>query len=306
MEYRTLGRTDLRVSSIGIGCVTFGREIDESTTFDVLDRALEQGITLVDTAEVYAGGRSEEILGRWIAARNARGKIVLATKVAGALTRERVLASAETSLRRLKIDTIDLFQLHRWDPEVPLEETLGALHDLVVSGKVRYIGASNYAAWQLGKALWRQDVNGWARLESVQQSYSLVTREIESEMLPLCADQQVGMIAYSGLGAGFLTGKYRQNEPIPPGTRFDVVPGHHEPYFTTYGFRVMEWLRSKATELDLPMARLALWWVMGRPGVASVLVGARSPAHVDQALDGAALDLPDELRAEFDEVSQPH
>src|SRR5580765_1174380 len=232
MEYHSLGRTDLQVSAIGMGCVTFGREIDEPTSFAVMDRGLEHGMTLFDTAEVYAGGRSEEIIGRWLAARKTRNRIVLATKVAGALTREHVLAAAETSLRRLQVDTIDLYQLHRWDPEVPLEETLAALNDLVASGKVRYIGASNYAAWQLCKALWKQDVNGLARMESVQESYSLVARQIEREMMPLCADQQVGVIGFSGLGAGFLTGKYRQGQPIPPNTRFDTVPGHHEPYFT--------------------------------------------------------------------------
>ncbi len=305
MEHHTLGRTDLRVSSIGMGCVTFGREIDEQTSFAVMDRALEHGITLFDTAEVYAAGRSEEILGKWITARKTRDQIVLATKVAGSLTREHVMTSAETSLRRLQVDTLDLFQLHRWDPEAPLEETLEALHDLVASGKVRYVGASNYAAWQLCKALWKQDVNGWIRLESVQESYSLVAREIEREMLPLCADQQVGVIGYSGLGAGFLTGKYRQGQPIPADTRFDTVPGHHEPYFTEAGFRVLEWLRSRAAELGQPMARLALAWVIGRPGIASVLIGARSPAHIDQAIDAAALSLSDELRAEFDDVSRP-
>lgn len=304
MEYRTLGRTDLRVSSLGMGCVTFGREIDEATSFAVMDRALEQGMTLFDTAEVYAGGRSEEIIGRWLAARKTRDQIVLATKVAGALTREHIRSAAETSLRRLQVDTIDLYQLHRWDPEVPLEETLEALNELVVSGKVRYLGASNYAAWQLGKALWKQDVNGWSRLESVQENYNLVTRGIEREMLPLCADQEVGVIGFSGLGAGFLTGKYRQGQPIPPDTRFDTVPGHHEPYFHESGFRIMEWLRSKADELGQPMARLALAWVFGRPAIASMLVGARSPAHIDQAIDAAAFELSPELRAEFDEISR--
>ena len=304
MEYRILGRTGLRVSSIGMGAVTFGREIDEQTSFAVMDRALEHGITLFDTAEVYAGGRSEEIIGRWLKARKSRDQIVLATKVAGSLTREHVMAAAEASLRRLQVDTIDLYQLHRWDPEVPLEETLEALNDLVASGKVRYLGASNYAAWQLCKALWKQDVNGWARLNSVQEAYSLVLRGIEREMLPLCADQQVGVIGFSGLGAGFLTGKYRQGEPIPPGTRFDVVPGHHEPYFTQSGFRIMEWLRAKAAELGQPMPRLALAWVFGRPAITSMLIGARSPSHVDQAIEAATLGISTELRAELDEISR--
>ena len=294
MHHLSLGRTDLSVSAVGLGAVTFGREIDEPTSFAIMDRALESGITLFDTAEVYAGGRSEEIIGRWLASRGARRQVVVATKVAGSLTRERVIASAEASLRRLQLDSVDLFQLHRWDDEVPLDETLAALDELVTGGKARYVGVSNYAAWQVCKALWRQDVSGWARVESVQQPYNMVLREIETEMLPLCADQQLGVLAYSPAGAGFLTGKYRRDEPIPHDTRFEVVPGHHEPYFTDAGFRIMEGLRTVSAVLGLPMTQLGLAWVFSRPGVSSVLVGARKPEHVDQALEALALKLPAE------------
>src|SRR6266508_2105369 len=197
MEYRTLGRSDLRISSIGLGGATFGREIDEPAAFAVLDRALLRGVTLFDTAAAYSSGGSEEILGRWIASRGGRGQIVLATKVAPVLDRERVIASAEASLRRLQVETIDLFQLHSWDPATPVEETLAALDVLVRQGKVRYVGCSNFAAWQVCKALWRQDVTWAARLESVQPVYNLAMRELERELLPLCADQEVGVITYS-------------------------------------------------------------------------------------------------------------
>jgi aryl-alcohol dehydrogenase-like predicted oxidoreductase len=173
MEYRTLGRSDLRVSWIGLGGATFGREIDEATTFAVLDRALERGITLYDTAAAYSNGGSEEILGRWIARRGVRDQIVLATKIAPPLDRARVLTSAAASVHRLQVETIDLFQLHSWDAHTPLEETLGALDELVQQGKVRYIGCSNFAAWQICKALWRQDAQGWARLESCQRGWLL-------------------------------------------------------------------------------------------------------------------------------------
>jgi aryl-alcohol dehydrogenase-like predicted oxidoreductase len=298
MEYRTLGRSDLRVSWIGLGGATFGREIDEATTFAVLDRALERGITLFDTAATYASGGSEEILGRWITGRGVRDQIVLATKVASSLDRTRVLASAEASLRRLQVETIDLFQLHSWDAHTPLEETLGALDELVQQGKVRYIGCSNFAAWQVCKALWRQDTHSWARLESCQPVYNLAIREIERELLPFCADQDLGVITYSPLGAGFLTGKYRHGQPVPSGTRFDIVPGHQDIYFNDPSFGAMERLRAMAAQHGLPMAQLGLAWVLSRPGITATLIGARSPAQVDQAFEAA--ELRHSLQAELD------
>src|SRR5258705_1254234 len=173
MDYRILGHSALRVSAIGLGGATFGREIDEAGAFAVLDRALERGITLFDTAEAYSAGRSEEILGRWIACRSVRDQIVLTTKVAPQLGRARVIASAEASLRRLQVETIDLFLLHSWDANTPLEEALEALDMLVQSGKIRYAGCSNFAAEQLGAALAQQDERGWARLEAVQPVYNL-------------------------------------------------------------------------------------------------------------------------------------
>jgi aryl-alcohol dehydrogenase-like predicted oxidoreductase len=300
MEYRRLGRSDLLISAIGLGGATFGREIDEPTAFDVLDRALERGITLFDTAEAYSAGRSEEILGRWIASRGARDRIVLATKVAPALSRERVIASAEASLRRLQAEAIDLFQLHSWDAKTPLEETLEALDTLIRQGKARYIGCSNFAAWQVCKALWRQEACGWARLESVQPVYNLAMRDLERELLPLCADQQLGVITYSPLGAGFLTGKYRAGGPVPGGTRFDIVPGHQDIYFNVASFQAMERLREAAAKLGFPMAQLALAWMFGRPGVTSTLIGARGRAHVDQAFEAQKLGLSDTLLAELD------
>ena len=296
MEYRQLGKTDLKVSSIGLGCVTFSREIDEATSFEVMDRALERGITLFDTAEAYNSGGSETVIGKWMADRKTRDNIVLASKVATNLTRERIISSAEDSLRRLQVDTIDLFQVHHWDNDVPLEETLDALNTLVEQGKVRYIGCSNYDAWHLCKSLWKSDVNGWACMESVQPNYNLVTRDIEKEMLPLCADQSVGVISYSPLGAGFLTGKYNQNGKMPKGTRFDVMPAHQDVYFYPEKWRVIEGLRAKAAEAGETMIQLALAWVIGQPGITSVLIGTRHTDHVDQAFRAEAMGLSDELR----------
>lgn len=284
MEYCTLGTTDLEVSRIGLGCVTFGREIDRDAAFAVMDRAVEHGITLFDTAEVYAGGRSEEIVGAWLRERSARGKVLIATKVAGTLTRARVVESAHASLRRLGVEMIDLFQLHRWDPDVPLDETLSALDTLVRTGAVRAVGCSNYAAWQLCKALWRQDIHGWRPFAATQLNYNLVARAIEGELLPLCADQGLGVLTYSPLAAGFLTGKYRSGSPIPAGTRFAMAPGHDELYFSERNFRILAELHACAEAWGVALPRMALAWVFGRPGITSVLAGARSPEQIDQAV----------------------
>lgn len=302
MEYRQLGNTALKVSSIGLGCVTFGREIDETTSFAIIDHALSRGINLLDTAEAYGGGASETVVGRWIKERGRRDEVIVGTKVAGSLKPERILASAEVSLRRLNLDIIDLFQLHRFDPDVPLEEMLGALNQLVEKGYARYIGCSNFAAWQLAKSLWKQDVNGWARLESVQPGYNLVDRNIEREMLPLCADQQIGVISYSPLGAGFLTGKYRKDEQVPKGTRFEVMPGHQPLYFTERGWHTVEGLRTVSEETGISMPHLALAWTIGQPGITSVLVGARNTGQVDQAFEAESMGLSDEIRKKLNQL----
>jgi aryl-alcohol dehydrogenase-like predicted oxidoreductase len=299
MECRQLGKSDLQVSSIGLGCVTFGREIDETASFAVMDYALERGINLLDTAEAYAKGRSEEVVGKWLTARRRRDQVILATKAAPPLGSARLQAACEGSLRRLRTEVIDLYQLHAFDKNTPLEETLETLQKLVEQGKVRYIGCSNFAAWQLCKALWVADVHQWVRLESVQPNYNLAIRDMEAELAPLCADQQIGMITYSPLGAGFLTGKYSKSWTAPPGARFDIIPDHWEIYENATSMRRMEQLRAKSQETGVPMIHLALAWVFGRPGVTSTLIGARHTSHIDQAFDAAAMGLSDELRAEF-------
>ena len=204
MQYQQLGQSDLTVSQVGMGCVTFGREINERTSLEILDHAFDRGITLFDTAEAYGGGASEEILGKWMALRGTRDKLVLASKVSGTLSYDRIVSSANESLRRLGVNHIDLFQLHVWDEITSLEESLRALSDLQQQGKVRYVGCSNYNAEQLARALAIAHENGWHRMESIQPPYNLVQREIEADILPLCIDQQLGVISYSPLGAGFL------------------------------------------------------------------------------------------------------
>ena len=299
MEYRLLGQTDLTVSSLGLGCVTFGREIDQQRAFAIMDHALELGINLFDTAEAYAAGRSEELIGQWMNERQNREQIVLATKVAGAQTREHILESAEQSLRRLQTDRIDLFKVHNWDPEVPLSETIDALNTLVEQGKARYIGSSNYDADQLAQALQESAASGCARMEATQPNYNLVVRDIEEALLPLCAEHQIGVVSYSPLGAGFLTGKYRRQGPVPEGTRFDVIPGHQDIYFKDEYFNIVEGLRVKSTESGRSMIDLALAWVIGQPGISSVLVGARDTSQIDQAFAAEAAGLADEVRAEL-------
>ena len=302
MEYRQLGKTDLKVSSIGLGCVTFGREIDEATSFKVMDHALSRGINLFDTAEAYGGGASEATVGKWLKASGKRDDVVVCTKVSGNLTKERIISSTEASLRRLNVDTIDLFQLHRFDPTVEVEEKMEALNQIVEKGYARYIGCSNFAAWQLTKALWKQDVNGWARLESVQPMYNLVDRGIEQELIPLCADQQVGIVSYSPLGAGFLTGKYSRGGEVPKGTRFDVMPGHQPLYFTERGWRVVEALRAQSELSGNSMIQLTLAWTIGQPGITCVLIGARDTAQVDQAFEAEALGMSDDVRAMLNSI----
>ena len=295
LQYQPLGKTDLQVSSIGLGCVTFGREIDAATSFSVLDRADELGVNLLDTAAVYGDGASEEVIGRWLGDRGLRDRLVIATKVSGRLTRDRIGRSVEASLRRLRTDRIDLLQAHNWDDRTPLDETLAAFDDLVRRGAVRFCGSSNWGPGHLEEADSRATGNAWSRLESVQPIYNLVDRQIEEELLPFCERHRLGVLTYSPLGAGFLTGKYRRDAAVPEGTRFAVKPAHQDVYFTDHGFQVMEALRALASRVDLPMARLALGWVLSRPGITSVLIGARQTRHVELAFEAAETALPSDV-----------
>lgn len=285
MELRKLGRSELKVSSIGLGCVTFGREIDAATSYAVLERALDRGIHLLDTAAVYGNGASETVLGRWLNERKLQDQVVVATKVSGRLTSEAVRESVDGSLQRLGLDRIDLLQAHDWDRKTPVAETLEAFDGLVREGKVRYVGCSNWDAPQIRRSLKIQESNGWSPLISVQPIYNLVDRGIENDLLPMCAERGIGVMSYSPLGAGFLTGKYRPEADVPEGTRFDVIPGHQDIYFTQRGFRIVEELRRMSSESGHSMVKLALGWTLCQDGVTSVLIGARRPEHVDQAFE---------------------
>jgi len=295
VEYRRFGRTGLRVSRLGLGCggfggvgsepALFGHGEDEATAFAIMDRALELGITYFDTANSYGGGRSEEMIGRWLRSRGTRDEIVLSTKVFnrmgqgpndGGLSRRHVLRAVEDSLRRLQTDWVDLYVTHEVDPETPLDETLRTLDDLVHQGKVRYIGASNTEAWRLAKALWISDRLGVVRYDGVQNEYSLLRREIEAEVLPLAADQGLAVTPFSPLAGGLLTGKYASGREHPPGSRLTLRPGPYAAMVNEGTFRALDALRAEAAELGVSMGALALAWVRCHPAVTAALIGPRS------------------------------
>ncbi len=324
MEMRQLGSSGVLVSRLGLGCATFGREIDEAGSFKIMDAALESGITLFDTAESYGGGQarqhrrdrlgiedvrevsgemhsSEKILGRWMKCRGVRSQVTIQTKVSANKSRQEVQQALEGSLRRLQTDYVDLYMFHKYDPEVPLEEGLAALDRGEKAGRIGCSGCSNFSAGQLSEALGLSRRKGLPRLGVVQPIYNLACREIETDLLSLCQRQQVGVVTYSPLGAGFLAGKYAADQgKIPQGTRFDVIPGHVDVYFHQRSFRVVEQLRRMAARTGLSMVQLAMGWVLNREGVDSVLIGARHTGHLDNALRAMGMDFPPEWMAEMD------
>lgn len=286
MEYRRLGGSGLRVSVIGLGGNTFGRYTDAEATARIVDTALEVGVNFFDTADIYNNGQSEEHLGQALAGR--RDQAIIATKAgirmgsgpndAGS-SRQHLMASVQASLRRLRTDYIDLFQIHRFDPETPLDETLRALDDLVRSGSIRYIGCSNYDAWRMTRALWLSDRHGWTPFISNQVEYSLLARDIEREVTPACQDLGVGIIPYSPLASGVLTGKYTAGQPAPEGTR-----GYNNPHFAERlqprtletVARLGDWARAH----DHTTGDLALAWLAAQPAVATVIAGITRPEQV--------------------------
>ncbi len=310
MEYTNLGRTGLKVSRLCLGCMTFGREIDEAASQPIIHCALDRGVNFFDTANVYGNGASEEIVGR--ALKGVRPSIVLASKVYGhmgpgvndrGLSRYHIMRAIEDSLRRLQTDHIDLYQVHRWDAETPIDETLRALDNLVTQGKVRYIGCSNFAGWQLIEALWTSDVHGYVRFDSVQPPYSLIRREIESELLPTCQDQHIGVIPYSPLAGGFLSGKYQKGGDIPKGTRFDVAKFYQAVYMKDQSWRVVDALKVYAEQRGVPKEQLAIAWVASHPAVTAPIVGARNVAQLEQGLAAVSMQLGTEEREEISKMA---
>jgi aryl-alcohol dehydrogenase-like predicted oxidoreductase len=311
MEHVRLGRSGLKVARVCLGTMTFGREADEQASFQLMDRYVELGGNFFDTADMYSAGVSEEVVGRWLKQRGVRQKIVLATKVYntmgpgpndGGLSRLHIQQGVQASLKRLQTDVIDLYQIHRWDPDAPLEETIEALNDLVRQGYVRYIGCSNLAAWHLAKALHISRENRWSRFISIQPVYSALNRGIESELLPLCADEGLGVITYNPLAGGMLTGKYKRGEPMPSGARLEAFQIYYERYFTDQATRLVEMFGEAARERGVSPAQLALAWVLAEPRVTCPIVGARNLEQLNDTLGGLQLRLSPEERAKVPAV----
>lgn len=305
MEYRQLGRTGLKVAPLCLGTMQFGWTCDERASFAVMDAYVEAGGNFVDTADMYTnwaegnpGGVSEEIIGRWMKARGNRSSIVLATKVRGemgpgpneqGLSRRHIMEAVDASLRRLQTDYIDLYQAHSDDRETPVDEAVRAFDDLVRMGKVRYVGASNYAAWRLTRALWEADRRGLARYDSLQPHYNLAHRdEFERELEDLCLDQGIGVIPYSPLANGFLTGKYRRGQDLPASDR---APRVKERYFNERGFTVLDRVEAVARSRGASTAQVALAWLLARPAVTAPIVGANSPEQLRETLAATAVRL---------------
>jgi aryl-alcohol dehydrogenase-like predicted oxidoreductase len=320
MEYVRFGSTGIKVSRICLGCMSYGEPneqrpwvLDEEHSRPFIKRALELGINFFDTANVYSTGKSEEVVGRALRDFAKRDEIVLATKVHGVmgpgpndhgLSRKHILSSIDASLKRLGVDYVDLYQIHRWDYETPIEETLEALHDVVRMGKARYIGASSMYAWQFAKALFTADLHGWARFVSMQPYYNLLYREEEREMLPLCQDQKIAVIPWSPLARGLLTGQRVRDGGETERARTDGFAKRL--YARDDDFALAKRVEELAQTRGLPSAQVALAWVLGKPAVTAPIIGATKPGHIEDAV--AALDVSlseDEIR-KLEEPYQPH
>jgi aryl-alcohol dehydrogenase-like predicted oxidoreductase len=317
MRYVKLGNTGLEVSAITLGCMSFGApdrgthswSLDKTASRDIIRQALDAGINFLDTANVYSAGSSEEIVGQAIKDLTQREDVVLATKVfnrmrpgpnGAGLSRKAIFAELDASLRRLQTDYIDLYQIHRWDYDTPIEETLEALHDAVKSGKVRYIGASSMYSWQFAKALYLADAHGWTRFVSMQNHYNLLYREEEREMLPLCADQGIGVIPWSPLARGRLTRPWDASTARTETDEFGKTLYRDEDQ--AVAGRVIE----VAAKRDLPPAQVALAWVLRNPVVTSPIVGVTKPSQLDDAIAAVDVVLDDAEVAYLEEPYVPH
>jgi len=317
MKYRTLGNSGLIVSVVGLGTMQFGKamnvgQLDQQATTDMIRFALDFGINFIDTADVYSRGESETLIGN--ALKGIREELVLATKVRlpmsdtnfnrSGSTRVNIMRGVESSLRRLQTDYLDLYQLHGWDSNTPLEETLRTMDDLVRQGKVRYIGLSNYMAWQAAAALGVQTQLNLEKFVTAQMYYSLVGRELEHEWMSFAEYSHLGILVWSPLAGGFLSGKYTRNQPPPDGTRF-AEAGQFVPFDKALGFRVVDGLRQVGERHGVSPARVALAWTIARPAVSSVLIGARRLEHLEDNIRAIDLELTDDDFRELDEVSNP-
>jgi aryl-alcohol dehydrogenase-like predicted oxidoreductase len=321
MQIRTLGRSGCAVSAFALGTMTFGREADEAASHEQLDTYVEAGGNLVDTADVYADTESEAIIGRWLAKASpeVRNRVVLATKGRFptddspnglGLSRRHLSMALDASLRRLQVETIDLYQVHAWDPITPLDETLRFFDDAVRAGKVRYFGLSNFTGWQLQRAVTTAELRGWTRPVTLQPQYNLLAREIEWEIVPACLSEGLGLLPWSPLGGGWLTGKYDRDERPTGATRLGENPDYG---VEAYGKRsalertwdVVDAVRAVADGRGVPMASVALAWLRERPAVTSVILGARTTEQLAANLGAADLVLSADETSRLDAASDP-
>lgn len=317
MEYRVLGRSGLKVSAVGLGCNNFGMLIDAEQTKAVVGKALDLGITLFDTADVYGEqGKSEEFLGQALGAR--RTDVIVATKFGspmgqgvyrqGGGSRRYIMAAAEDSLRRLGTDYIDLYQIHRPDPATPVEETLRALDDLVKSGKVRYIGHSNFSGWETADAAWTAKAANLTPFISAQNRYSLLSRDVEAELLPACVHHGVGVLPFFPLESGLLTGKYKRGEKPPEGTRYAAWAGRGAVagrFFNDDKFAKAEQLQGLCAKYGHSMLEMAIGWLLSRPAVSSVIAGATRAEQLEQNVKAGTWRPSAEEQRDIDMVTPP-
>ena len=326
MDYINLGRTGLKVSRICLGCMTYGAPatgkpkpgshawvLNEEESRPFLRQALDLGINFFDTANVYSAGASEEVLGRFLKSHTRREAVVVATKVhgvmrdepnGGGLSRKAIFHELDQSLRRLQTDYIDLYQTHRWDYDTPIEETLEALHDVVKSGKVRYIGASSMHSWQFAKALFLADLYGWTRFVSMQNHYNLLYREEEREMLPLCQSERIGAIPWSPLARGRLTRPWQTEKT--PRSETDLYSKTLYSHAETADRAVIDRLGRVSEQRAIPRAQLALAWLLSKPAVTAPIIGATKPHHLQDAVAALSLRLTAEEIAAIEEPYTPH
>ncbi len=317
MEYRSLGRTGVQVSVLCLGCMMFGGRTEPEDSYAIIDRALDAGINFLDTANVYSRGRSEEVTGEALKRNGKRDKIVLATKVHGRMDdddpnawgnqRRHIIEQCDASLRRLQTDYIDLYQIHRPQPNIPIDETLRALDDLIRAGKVRYIGTSTFAAWQLLESVWVAKELGLNRFVCEQPPYNLLDRRIERELLPMARTYGVGIIPWSPLAGGLLTGKYRRGAPEPPDSRYtDVKDRPWMQRRKTEGvYDVVEAIEPLAEEKDCTLSQLALAWCARQPGVTSPIIGPRTMEQLEDNLGTLDVTLTDNDYEKIDELVPP-
>ena len=320
MEYTRFGDTGMMVSRLCLGTMTYGKPtqrwpwaLNEELSRPFIKQALEMGFNFFDTADVYADGASEEVVGRALRDFAKRDEIVLATKVFNAmgpgpndkgLSRKYIMRAIDASLKRLGTDYVDLYQIHRWDDNTPIEETMEALHDVVKAGKARYIGASSMHSWQFAKALYTADLRGWTRFVSMQPHYNLVYREEEREMIPFCADQKIAVIPWSPLARGLLTGKRTKERNETERSKTDAFS--KSIYNQDADFNIVQRLGKVAAQKGLPDAQIALAWILSKPAITAPIIGASKPGHLEDAVAALSVKLTDGEIAQLEELYRPH